>query len=86
MIDSIIRHLNLSIFSSQISELNLAIQKTKSNYFFLGKMQVGYRSTLRASQSISDLSHTANLERTRAANRVPQQGKLTHFQPNLMPN
>lgn len=32
------------------------------NFYFILKMQVGYRSTLRASQSISDLSHTANMD------------------------
>ncbi|XP_055295668.1 mitogen-activated protein kinase-binding protein 1 isoform X6 [Sitodiplosis mosellana] len=36
--------------------------------------EVGYRSTLRASQSISDLTHSANLDRARLLNRLPQQG------------
>ncbi|XP_031618833.1 uncharacterized protein LOC116337970 isoform X3 [Contarinia nasturtii] len=41
--------------------------------------EVGYRSTLRASQSISDLSHTANLDRARAPNRIPPQDDTNPF-------
>lgn len=51
-----------------------------TNLNFTYDLQVGYRSTLRASQSISDLSHSANADsslRSGGAHRIQRQGKIT---------